>query len=456
VRWNVVIMPVELSEKYDLRVPRYTSYPTAPHFAPDVDSESYRAWLATLDPATALSLYLHIPFCDQMCWFCGCHTKIVGRYEPISAYLDAVHREIELVADALPERFVVRHAHWGGGSPTMLRPADWLALTGALRRYFDVAPGAELAVELDPRDATEAYVAALAEAGVNRASIGVQDFDADVQAAINRIQPFEVVERVVGWLRRHGIWGLNLDLMYGLPRQTEAKVLAMVEAAVQLAPSRVALFGYAHVPWMKAHQRLIDEAELPGAVERLRQFSTAALRLQQAGYRPVGLDHFARPADGLAAALDDGRLHRNFQGYTTDEAPVLLGLGASAIGTLPQGYVQNAAPLAEYRRAVAAGRLATARGVALTADDRLRRAVIERLMCELAVDLAAVCREHGADRDALAAERQRLGPLADDGLVILEDGRVSVTEAGRPFVRIVAAAFDAYLSRAAGRHSRAV
>ena len=291
---------------------------------------------------------------------------------------------------------------------------------------------------------------------MTRASIGVQDFDADVQQAINRHQPFEVVERVVGWLRRHGIADVNLDLMYGLPRQTEAKVEAMVDLALRLAPARVALFGYAHVPWMKSHQKLIDEKALPGAVERLHQFAAASARLSAAGYLPVGLDHFARPDDALSAALATGRLHRNFQGYTADDAPVLIGLGASAIGTLPQGYVQNAQPLADYRRAIEAGRLPTVRGIALSADDRLRRDIIDRLMCTLRVDFDAVCREHGSAGETFAAERARLAPLEADGLVRLDAGEIVVTEAGRPFVRVVAAAFDAYLQPGAARHSRAV
>jgi len=445
-----------LLDKYDLRVPRYTSYPTAPHFAPDVDDARYGGWLGELDPAVPLSLYVHVPFCDEMCWFCGCYTKIVKRYEPIRSYLDALHREIALVCDALPGRFTVRHLHFGGGSPTMLTPADWLSLVGALRGRFDFPADAEIAVELDPRDATEDYIEALAAAGVTRASIGVQDFDAEVQAAINRFQPFEVVARVVGWLRRHGIVAVNLDLMYGLPRQTEAGVRAMVELALRLEPARVALFGYAHVPWMKSHQRLICEAELPNASDRLRQFAAAAARLTEAGYRAIGLDHFARDDDGLAAALDAGRLRRNFQGYTADDAPTLLGLGASAIGNLPQGYVQNVQPLADYRRTVADGRLPIARGIALSADDRLRRDVIERLMCTLDVDLDAVRLRHGAAGPVFDAEGGRLAALAKDGMVEIDGSVVRMTEAGRPFVRIVAAVFDSYLQHGLARHSQAV
>ncbi len=449
-------MSEALAEKYDRPVPRYTSYPTAPHFRPMADDGTYRGWLAGLDPAQPLSLYFHIPFCDEMCWFCGCYTKIVNRYEPIRQYLDALEAEIALVAAALPGPLRAQHLHWGGGSPTMLRADDWLALTAALRTTFAFTADAELAVEIDPRDATEEYIAALGAAGVNRASIGVQDFDPEVQAAVNRHQPFEVVDRVCGWLRTHGIAAINLDLMYGLPHQTVERVRAMVDLAMRLEPARVALFGYAHVPWMKTHQRLIDEAALPGSRERWLQAAAAARRLEEHGLRPVGLDHFARADDPLAIAAASGRLHRNFQGYTTDAAATLLGFGASAIGSLPQGYVQNLMPLKDYREAVFAGRLPVARGLALDADDRLRGEIIERLMCDLEVDTAAICRRHGAEPAELVPSLAALLPLAADGLVEVEGSRVGVTEAGRPFVRLAAAAFDVYLGTGAARHSRAV
>lgn len=454
-------MTIELARKYDINVPRYTSYPTAPHFHAEIAADHYRHWLAQLTADEPLSLYLHIPFCDEMCWFCGCYTKIVQRYEPVRDYLNTLEREIDLVAAALPGRFGLRHLHWGGGSPTMVRAEDWQRLSAHIRRHFDLTADAELAVELDPRDATEAYVAVLAAAGVNRASIGVQDFDPTVQRAINRLQPFEVVERVCGWLRRHGIERINLDLMYGLPHQTVELVLRMVDQAVALEPSRVALFGYAHVPWMKAHQKLIDTTVLPSTEERWQQLTQAASRLRQHGFVAVGLDHFARPDDGLARALASGRLSRNFQGYTTDDAPVLIGLGASAIGALPGGYVQNVSPLKDYARAVAAGTLPIARGRALTTDDRLRRHIIQALMCQLGVDLDAALRAvqpdaPPSDIPSFAAELIRLQAYADDGLLTIEDHRLTITEAGRPFVRLIAAVFDTYLAPQNARHSRAV
>ncbi len=449
-------MNVDLATKYDLRVPRYTSYPTAPHFGDGVDGALYRRWLAETDPGLDLSLYFHIPFCDEMCWFCGCYTKIVKRYQPVRDYLEILLGEIDLVADALPGRFRARHLHWGGGSPTMLKGDDWLRIIERLGTRFDIDRDSEIAVELDPRTATEDYVKAMAAAGVNRASIGVQDFAPQVQEAINRIQPFDVTQRVVGWLRRHGIERLNMDLMYGLPHQTVERVLSMVDLAAGLEPTRVALFGYAHVPWMKSHQKMIDEAVLPDSLERWKQFTEASRRLGEAGYLAIGLDHFARRDDDLAVALAEGRLHRNFQGYTTDSATGMLGFGASAIGSLPQGYIQNLLPLKAYREAVAAGRLPIARGFALDEEDRLRSDIIERLMCDLDIDLDAVCRRHGAAADAFADEMERLQPLAGDGIVVIDGRRITVTEDGRPFVRLAASVFDAYLDSGQKRHSKAV
>jgi oxygen-independent coproporphyrinogen III oxidase len=449
-------MRKDLADKYDLRVPRYTSYPTAPHFNDGVDAGTYRQWLGELDGGLDLSLYFHIPFCDSMCWFCGCYTKIVNRYEPIRDYLEVLLAEVDLVADALPGRYAARHAHWGGGSPTMLTGEDWRRIIDKLRTRFDTETTTEFAVELDPRDTTEEYVAALASAGVNRTSIGVQDFHPEVQQAINRIQPFDVTERVVGWLRDHGIERLNMDLMYGLPHQTVERVVDQVDLAVRLAPNRVALFGYAHVPWMKSHQKIIDEATLPDAAERWAQFEAASARLVEHGYVAIGLDHFSHPDDDLAAALGEGRLHRNFQGYTTDTAPALLGFGASAIGSLPQGYVQNTSPLKAYRETVTGGEFPISRGFALTPEDRLRSAVIERLMCDLSVDLDAERHRIDTGTFNFDSEMSRLEPLSEDGIVTVTGNRISITTDGRPFVRLVAAVFDSYLNVGEKRHSRAV
>jgi oxygen-independent coproporphyrinogen-3 oxidase len=449
-------MDSSLLAKYDQRVPRYTSYPTAPHFSSKVKAEAYRQWLTELDPGLPLSLYVHIPFCDSLCWFCGCHTKIVRRHAPIGAYLELLLKEIELVADLLGPRREVSHLHLGGGTPTILEPDEFQRLFRVLRRRFAFRPEAEIAVECDPRGLGLNLVKAMAAAGVNRASLGVQDIDPKVQRAVNRVQTLGVTKRAAKALRAVGISSINIDLMYGLPHQTVTRVLATVEAILALEPERVSLFGYAHVPWMKSHQRLIDESALPGPAERLAQYLAAAQRLQDAGYVWIGLDHFALPNDALAIAAREGGLHRNFQGYTTDDAPVRLGFGPSAIGALPRGYVQNAAPMQVYRDTVEAGQLPIARGLVLDDDDRLRAAVIERLMCDLQVDLGEVCKGFGRDAGVFAEEVARLSALAADGLVELRDKTVRVTEQGRPFVRMVCAGFDSYIRTGNERLATAV
>lgn len=446
----------ELAAKYDLRVPRYTSYPTAPHFSAAVDADTYRRWLGELPKDAALSLYLHIAYCAEMCWFCGCHTKITQKYAPVADYMEALLKEVDTVAAALPGRMAARHVHFGGGSPTILTPEDFVRTIDALRARFVIAEDAEIAVELDPRTADEDYVKAMAGAGVTRASIGVQDFNPRVQEAINRIQPYEVTERVCAWLRAHGIHDINMDLVYGLPYQTTESVLEMIDRAVGLAPRRIALFGYAHVPWLKKHQRLIPEDALPGVPERWRQYEEAMRRLVEHGYVAVGLDHFARADDELAVALAEKRLHRNFQGYTTDAAPVLLGFGASGIGSLPQGYVANETAINTYKETVRAGRLATVRGIQVSADDVLRREIIERLMCDLSVDLDEIAARHGISGAQFEGELAGLGEMEKDGLVVRQGRRIVMTDDGRPLVRAVCAAFDRYLKAGEQRHSKAV
>lgn len=446
----------DLIERYDLRVPRYTSYPTAPHFGPSVDGARYRAWLSALDPATPLSLYLHIPYCAQMCFFCGCHTKATRKYEPVVDYLGALADEIQLVAEALPARMRATHIHFGGGSPTILAPRDFAQAMSELGASFEIAPGAGIAVELDPRTTSHEFVGAMADAGVTRVSIGVQDFNPEVQLAIGRVQSPRLTARVVGWLRGHGIDAINMDLIYGLPYQTVDTLIATIDLAAELRPSRIALFGYAHVPWMKAHQRLIPEAALPGLAERWRQYEAAGERLKERGYVAVGLDHFALPDDEIVAAQARGALHRNFQGYTIDAAPALIGLGASGIGALPQGYVANEVDIGRYKAMVREGRLPVARGVAVSGDDRLRREIIERLMCDLAVDLDAIAVHNGLSGYGFEPELSALAPLEADGIVRRDGHRLAVTEEGRPLVRAVCAVFDRYLDQGEARHSKAI
>ncbi|WP_036280325.1 oxygen-independent coproporphyrinogen III oxidase [Methylocystis sp. ATCC 49242] len=435
--------------------PRYTSYPTAPHFSKEIGDAEMRAWLAALDEGASLSLYFHVPFCTAICSYCGCHTKALRQEAPLTAYKETLLRELELTAQTTRARRVTS-IHWGGGTPSILGPSRFGEIAERVRDLFAVSDETEHSIELDPRILDAALVEALARAGVNRASLGVQDLNPHVQEASGRIQPYEIVERAVGLLRAGGIEAINLDLMYGLPRQSVADVERTTSLAAGLDPTRLAVFGYAHVPWFKTHQKLIDAAALPGAAERLAQAAAVRATLERAGYEAIGLDHFARPTDPLAIAAKNGHMRRNFQGYTIDQADALLPFGVSSIGRLPQGYVGNATDLAGWRRAVEADRFAVTRGLAFTREDRARGEIIERLMCDFAVDYGAMALAHGFAEDAFDAARVPLSALAADGVVTVEGRSVTVTPRGQPFMRLAAAAFDAYLETSAARHTVAV
>jgi oxygen-independent coproporphyrinogen-3 oxidase len=454
---NDVEMHPSLANRYaGDRLPRYTSYPTAPHFSEAISRQTYGQWLAALPAGVAGSIYLHIPFCRSMCWYCGCHTKITRHSSPVADYLAALRREIDFVAGRLRHPLLIRHLHFGGGTPTIMEPEAFLDLLSLFKNRFRFAAGVEVAVEVDPRTLTGAMISGLGQAGVTRASLGVQSFDPVVQAAVNRVQSFEQTAVAIEGLRRAGVKGINFDLIYGLPHQTVACCVDTVSQCLALRPDRFAVFGYAHVPAFKKHQRLIDEAALPGSTARLAQAETIARVLMEAGYRPIGFDHYALPGDPMATAQAAGRLHRNFQGYTTDPGDVLIGFGASAIGRLTDGYVQNEVSLERYAARIAQGELATVKGHALTADDRLRADVIERLMCDLRVDVEGLCRKHGAPIGGLLADNQRLRDLAREGIIRADGGVVSVPEEARLLVRFAASAFDAYLGPSARPYSRAV
>jgi oxygen-independent coproporphyrinogen-3 oxidase len=450
-------MKDDLRTRYgEERLPRYTSYPTAPQFSDAVGHEAYGQWLASLPADATASLYLHVPFCRSMCWYCGCHTTITQRDAPIIDYLAVLRREIELVSDRLSSTLAVRHVHFGGGTPTIMEPSDLLGLVALMRQRFALDDSAEIAVEIDPRTLTETMTTALGEAGVNRASLGVQSFDPVVQRAINRIQSFEQTARATDGLRNAGVRGINFDLIYGLPHQTVESCVETVRQSIGLRPERFSVFGYAHVPTFKKHQRRIDEAALPDGAARYEQAEAMAEALVAAGYRRIGLDHYALPEDSMVQAQVDGVLHRNFQGYTTDPSDVLIGFGASAIGRLTQGYVQNEVVLGRYAERVQRGELATAKGYALTADDRLRADLIERVMCDFQVDVAQVCGRHGVAPETILQAIPKLRVLQEDGIVRLESNVLSVNDDTRFLVRSVASVFDAYLGQSGRTHSRAV
>lgn len=435
--------------------PRYTSYPTAPHFHAGIDAGVARDWLRAVPQGEKLSLYVHIPFCDRLCWFCACHTKQTQRYEPVAAYLGLLRREIALVGAETAGRATVSALHFGGGSPTMLRPDDLYALMTAFREAFTFEPDASISVEIDPNDMDEARLDALAGMGMTRASLGIQDFDPAVQKAINREQGFDLTRSVVDGLRRRGVGSVNLDILYGLPLQTVAGVEATLGKVLSLRPDRIALFGYAHVPWFKKHQTMIDEASLPGTQDRLRQSLAAARLIVEAGYEAIGLDHFALPGDGLARAARQGRLRRNFQGYTEDDAQTLIGLGPSSVSRYRQGFTQNAAAVGEYGRLLDAGGMTVARGVALSDDDLMRGWVIERLMCDFRFSARAAVAQFGPSASAVLAEAVALSQ-EHDRMLVRDGDMFAVPRDRRPLVRLVASRFDAYLGKGTARHSAAV
>lgn len=437
-------------------VPRYTSYPSVPHFSDTLPPETYAQWLGRVPSETPISLYVHIPFCRQLCWYCGCNMRLANRYEPVARYVDSLLAEIALSASRLPARMSVAHLHFGGGTPTALEPDDLERVMQTIRAHFDLTHDAELAIEVDPRTLSEAMIARVGALGFNRASFGVQEFAPEVQNAINRVQSAELVAHSIESLRAHGVERINLDLIYGLPYQTAEGLAETVAQCLEMAPDRIALFGYAHVPWMAKKQRLIDEQALPGPAARAAQAAAADATLTAHGLHAIGLDHFARPEDPLAQAAAAGTLKRNFQGYTADSADTLIAFGTTAIAKTPDGYAQNLSGEGPWARAVASGVLPIARGHTLTSEDRLRGEVIERLMCDGEVDVGAISHRHEQDVTWALPAFDALSAMAADGLVTIEDARVALTPLGRPLLRVVAAEFDAYREAAPKRHSVAV
>lgn len=443
----------ELLARYDRPGPRYTSYPTAVDFADTFGVPEYEQHLRTAaaDETEPLAFYTHLPFCAERCAFCGCHAIVSPHGGRVSGpYLARLKHETEMVARLLGGRRRVAQYQWGGGTPTYLSPAQITDVAGHFASLFAVEPGAEVAVEVDPRVTTVAHLEALRAAGFNRLSAGVQDLDAEVQRLIGRIQPLQQTQALVESARRSGFGGINLDLIYGLPGQRPASFADTARAVVDLGADRVAIYSFAYVPWLKGHQRALPADRLPQREQKLELLRGARAVLLEAGYVAIGMDHFARPDDDLARALEDGSLHRNFMGYTTRRARALIGLGVSAIGSVSEAYAQNHKKLSRYYAAIDAGRLPTERGYVLSADDRIRGEVILSLMCRFQVDLDSVA-PRGYFRESL----QRLAPLMDDGLAVLSGGTVSATPVGRLFVRNIAMCFDAHLGKAAVRSTPA-
>ncbi|UWR60372.1 oxygen-independent coproporphyrinogen III oxidase [Phaeobacter inhibens] len=428
---------------FDSRVPRYTSYPTAPVFSTAVGAAFQKAQLTTLDPAAPVSVYIHIPFCERLCWFCACRTQGTQTLSPVESYIGTVEKELALLAEILPEGLRMGRLHWGGGTPTILPPALIHRLAQSIKSAVPPTTDWEFSVEIDPTMVDREKIAALAKEGMNRASIGIQDFDPEVQTAIGRIQPFDVTAACVADLRAAGIHSLNTDLVYGLPHQDTARIAETVDKVLTLAPDRVALFGYAHVPWVAKRQKLIDDTTLPGDETRYHLAELAAQKFQSAGFANIGIDHFARPQDGLNLARNSGHLRRNFQGYTDDHCPTLIGVGASSISRFDGGYVQNAAATAAYIHRIEAGDLAGTRGHQLTLIDKMRARAIEMLMCDFRLDRTELQHRFGSPAQQLTADLKAVMTTYGD-LVTLTDEALVIEAEGRALTRIIASAFDAH------------
>jgi oxygen-independent coproporphyrinogen-3 oxidase len=454
-----IVIPRELLERFDVSAPRYTSYPPIPYW-PAAAAGDWERWIGAPEPAGAsLSLYLHIPFCRARCAYCACQVVVTHREDVAEEYVHTLSREMEYTRSRLPGASPVRQFHLGGGTPTYLSPSSIAALVTRSRELFAFDPDPEMSIEVDPRTVTGQGLGWLRDLRFNRISLGIQDFDPGVQEAVNRDQPFEMVERVMAEARSEGFHSVNFDLIYGLPRQTPLTFARTLDRVLALLPDRLALYNYAHLPEVFAHQRRIDPAALPHRDQKLEIFLSARERLTDAGYEAIGLDHFARPGDELAQALRNGTLQRNFMGYTTRAGSGLLGFGLSAISDYRGAFWQNEKKLSRYTRAVLSGAPPVSRGLSLSPDDRIRKAAIGGLFCGGFVNLDQLGTEFQIDATAyFQQELEALQPMEALGLVSRAEGGYRVTEVGQFFLRNIALNFDAYHGRspqAAPRFSRA-
>jgi len=450
---NVTLtVDIDMLKRYDTPGPRYTSYPTAPQFTTDFAADQFRAEILrsnSEEQPRDLSLYFHLPFCDTLCYFCGCTMLITRNRDRISEYLDYLIKEIELIGGMMRSGRKVAQLHWGGGTPTYLEPDETRRLFDAIRNQFDFYDDAEIGVEIDPRGMTDAHLDALRDVGFNRASMGVQDFDPRVQEAVNRLQSEELTRWAYDGLRSRGFESINLDLIYGLPFQSKNSFMRTLARIVAMSPDRLAVFNYAHVPWMKKHQTVIKEDTLPTASEKLDILKSTIETLTASGYAYIGMDHFAKPDDSLTVALREKKLYRNFQGYSTKSGCDLYALGMSSISQLQNVYAQNVKELPTYYRTLDAGRLPVERGYQLNADDHLRRHVITRLMCDFELNIPTVEKQFDIEfenyfHDAI----EKLEPFILDGLVNYSGTDITVTDMGRLLIRNIAMAFDRYLAQA--------
>ncbi|MFD2173472.1 oxygen-independent coproporphyrinogen III oxidase [Rhodobacter lacus] len=439
---------------FDARVPRYTSYPTAPHFSTAVGAPKFVEWIEAIPEGAAISLYIHVPFCRRLCWFCACRTQGTQTDAPVKAYAETLVTELGMLKKHLPRGVKLSRLHWGGGTATLLPAESMRMVADAIFNAVDLGEHGEFSVEIDPNEIDDERMDALAQSGMNRASIGIQDFDPFIQSVIGREQSYEVTAKVVDMIRARGIDSLNTDILYGLPYQTKEKITESIEKVLTLKPDRVALYGYAHVPWMARRQTLIPSDQLPTPQERLGLFERSQELFSNAGYDIIGIDHFALPTDGLSKALRAGLLRRNFQGYTDDLAEALVGIGASSISRFPQGYAQNESATGAHTSAIREGRFSTHRGHVFSPEDLMRARLIEMLMCDFAVSKQELVEQWGADPAGLDSEFAACVAKFGEMVEITETG-IAIPEPGRPLTRMIARHFDAYDLSKAG-HSSAI
>ena len=439
----------ELLKKYSYTGPRYTSYPTAPRFSGRFGETEWKEELRAIrEKQRNLSLYFHIPFCDTLCYYCGCHQIVTRQYRRAEEYLELLERELRQVGAHFGEKNAVSRIHWGGGTPTYLKPKDIEGLSSSIRAAFSIAPDAEISCEADPRELTREHVSALVECGFNRISLGVQDLDEAVQRSVNRLQPESLVRRVYGWMREAGFRSINIDLMLGLPFQNVESFSHTLETVIDLSPERLAVFKYAHLPGQIRHQKVIAEKDLPDLETRLALQILVNEKLRDAGYIGIGMDHYAKAGDDLVRAQHDRTLKRSFQGYSAERDCDLIGFGASGISETESAYAQNESDLDSYRIRIREGKLGISRGVRLTPDDRIRRSAIMDIMCVSGIEIGPFSEKWGIEFERYFSESLgKLEPLRDDGLVRILPERIEVTETGHFFLRQIAMAFDAYLDQ---------
>jgi oxygen-independent coproporphyrinogen-3 oxidase len=451
---------LELVKKYNVAGPRYTSYPPATKFTEAVTwSELAEQILENNRTERDLSLYFHIPFCETLCWYCGCTTVITLNHNQGGTYIDYLEKEVAQMGTLLNPRRKAVQLHWGGGSPTFLNPDEIRRLGESIHRHFEFAPDVEAGVEIDPRRLTRDHIAALREIGFNRASLGVQDFDAKVQEAVHRIQPQEMTEQVLDWVRELGFSSINFDLIYGLPHQTVESFNRTLDIVLSLEPDRLAVFSYAHVPWVKPAQKILEHKVLPTPEVKLELLKTVIERLtENHRYVYIGMDHFARPGDELAVAQGRKQLQRNFQGYSTRGGSDIYGFGMSSISQVPDAYWQNEKDLTKYYAALDAGQVPLARGYVVTDEDKVRRETIMRVMCDLSLDYGAMSQRLGLNFTShFERELDSLAGFEADGLVRRSAAGMEVTEVGRLFIRNIAMSFDNTLAPVGERkHSRTI